>query len=217
VLAEQRYAAVVICNHEWDRRQSSKLKKLQQRANLAQPFADTSDIRMVDRRTIDTELVSQLAIGSYLMKHQDCVLRGPTGSGKTYIACALANRACQQFKKVLYLSASDLFDRLQIAEQKGDRKRVLDSLVAVDLLVIVDWFLHPPSAAQAQSLHILIDRRHRRASTIFCTQLSASDWHDQIEEKVIADAIVDRITSNAHTMELDCEDSLRRHFSSLND
>jgi DNA replication protein DnaC len=207
----------LICDHEWDRRQSSKLKKLQQKANLVQPFADISDIRMVDRRTIDIELVSQLAIGSYMMKHQDVILRGPTGSGKTYIACALANRACQQFKKVLYISASDLFDRLTIAEQRGERKRMLGALVNVELLVIDDWFLHPPSAVQAQSLHILIDRRHCRSSTIFCTQLTASDWHDQIEEKVIADAIVDRITSNAHMMELDCEDSLRRHFSSLND
>lgn len=172
---------------------------------------------MVDRRTIDTELINQLAIGRYLAKHQDCVLRGPTGSGKTYIACALANKACQQFKKVLYLSASDLFDRLFIAEQKGDRKRVLDSLVNVDLLVIDDWFLHPPNALQAQSLHTLIDRRHRKASTIFCTQLTAADWHDQIEEKVIADAIVDRIVSNAYMVELNCKDSLRKHFSSLNE
>ncbi|MDR0514797.1 MAG: ATP-binding protein [Coriobacteriaceae bacterium] len=205
----------LICDHEWDRRQSSKLRRLQKRAGLAQPFADVCDIRMVDRRRIDTELIARLAIGGYLMKHQDVVLQGTTGSGKTFVACALANKACQQFKKVLYLTAADLIDRLTIVAQGTERRRALDALVAVELLVVDDWFLRAPTAEQAQNLHVLVDRRHQRASTIFCTQLSPSDWHDQIEEKVIADAIVDRITTNSHTMELDCADSLRRVFSTL--
>lgn len=207
----------LICDHEWDRRQNAKLGRLQKRAGLAQPFADISDIKVMDGRSINRELMSQLAIGSYLLKHQDVVLTGPTGCGKTFVACALANRACQQFRTVLYLSATDLFDRLQIAQALGEKHRVLDTLVKVDLLVIDDWFLHAPSASQVQNLHTLIDRRHRRASTIFCTQLAPSDWHEQMEEKVLADAIVDRITANAHQTTLDCKDSLRKVFSSLSD
>ena len=68
-------------------------------------------------RNVDTELISRLAIGSYLVKHQDVVLQGPTGAGKTYVACALGNKACQQYRKVLYLPAGELFDRLTIAER----------------------------------------------------------------------------------------------------
>lgn len=207
----------IICDYEWDRRQSAKLARLQKRASFAQPFADIFDVKIMDSRTIDMELVSQLAIGSYLMKHQDVVLTGPTGSGKTFVACALGNRACQQFRRVLYLSATALFDRLQVAQVQGEQQRALDALVNVELLIIDDWFLHAPTAAQVQNLHTLIDRRHRRASTIFCTQLAPADWHEQMEEKVLADAIVDRITANAHQTTLDCKDSLRSVFSSLSD
>jgi DNA replication protein DnaC len=202
-------------DYEWDRRQNSKLKKLQKRASLAQPYADIADIRVVSKRTIDTELINRLAVGNYMMKRQDVVLQGPTGSGKTFVACALANKACQQFHSVLYLSASELFDRLSFFDRAGERKRALDHLLKVELLVIDDWFLSSPTKEQVQQLHVLIDRRHRAASTIFCTQLTATEWHDQMEEKVLADAIVDRIMTNAHITVLDCKDSLRRIFNSL--
>jgi len=204
-------------DHEWDRRQNSKLKKLQKKASLAQPYADIADIRLVADRVIDIELISRLTIGNYLTRHQDVVLQGPTGSGKTFVACALANKACQQFHNALYLGAAELFDRLTLGERIGERRRIFDQLVKVELLVIDDWFLNRPTNEQVQQLHILIDRRHRQASTIFCTQLTPDEWHDQMEEKVLADAIVDRITSNAHMTVLDCKDSLRRIFISLDE
>ncbi len=118
-------------------------------------------------RSMDVELIAQLAVGSYLARHQDVILQGPTGAGKTYVACALGNKACQQYRRVLYLSADELFDRLTIAERLGDKKRCLDQLVKIELLIIDDWFLTPPSRAQVQQLHTLIDRRHKQASTIF--------------------------------------------------
>lgn len=204
-------------DYEWERRQNTKLKRLQKRAKLIQPYADISDIRMVERRTLDIELINRLAIGNYLVRHQDVVLQGPTGSGKSYIACALANKACQQFHGALYLSASELFDRLSMAERIGERKRTLDALVKVELLVIDDWFLKEPTVEQVQQLHILVDRRHRNTSTIYCTQLCAEEWHERMEEKVLADAIVDRIVNNAHTTVLDCQESLRKYFNSMNE
>ena len=204
-------------DHEWDRRRNSKLKRLQKKASLAQPYADMADIRLVADRVIDTDLMGRLTIGNYLMRHQDVVLQGPTGSGKTFVACALANKACQQFHNVLYLDATELFDRLTLGERNGERKRVLDQLVKAELLVIDDWFLSRPTNDQVRQLHVLIDRRHRQASTIFCTQLAPDEWHDQMEEKVLADAIVDRIVSNAYMTTLDCRDSLRRIFNSMDE
>ena len=91
---------------EYDRRRDSKLHRLRKRADLAQPDADIADIKAMPGRSVDTELISRLAVGSYLQKHQDVILQGPTGAGKTYVACALANKACQQYRNVLYLSAS---------------------------------------------------------------------------------------------------------------
>ena len=167
-------------------------------------------------RKVDTELIARLAVGNYLQNRQDIVLQGPTGAGKTYVACALGNKACQQYRSVLYLPAAELFDRLTIAERTGDRKRCLDTLVKVELLIIDDWFLTTPSRPQIQQLHTLIDRRHKAASTIYCTQLPPGQWHDRMEEKILADAIIDRITTNAHTTVLNCDESLRKHFSDLN-
>jgi len=202
-------------DHEWERRRNAKLKRIQKKAALSQPYADVSDIRMVANRIIDIELISRLSVGSYLLKRQDIVLQGPTGSGKTFVACALANKACQQSYSTLYLSASELFDRLTFGDRAGERRRALETLVKVDLLVIDDWFLNEPSKEQVQQLHVLIDRRHRQASTIFCTQLTPAQWHDRMDEKVLADAIVDRITTNSYVTVLNCKDSLRRYFSSL--
>ena len=105
---------------EYERRRNSKLARLRRRANLAQPAADVGDIRMLPGRSVDSEFIARLAVGTYLLKHQDVVLQGPTGVGKTYVACALGNKACQQGHTVLYLSASELFDQLRLGERIGD-------------------------------------------------------------------------------------------------
>ena len=200
---------------EYERRRNSKLHRLRSRAGLAQPGADIADIKAMSGRKVDTELIARLAVGNYLQNHQDVILQGPTGAGKTYVACALGNKACQQYRSVLYLPAAELFDRLTIAERTGDRKRCLDSLVKVELLIIDDWFLTTPTRPQIQQLHTLIDLRHKAASTIYCTQLPPGQWHDRMEEKILADAIIDRITTNAHATVLTCDESLRKHFSGL--
>lgn len=200
---------------EYERRRDSKLRRLRRAAGLAQPDADIADIKAIPGRTVDTDLIARLAVGSYLARRQDVVLQGPTGAGKTYVACALGNKACQQHRRVLYLSAAELFDRITIAERVGDRKRCLDTLVKVELLIIDDWFLTTPTATQVQQLHTLIDRRHRSASTIYCTQLPPGQWHDRMNEKILADAIVDRITTNAHTTILNADESLRKHFTDI--
>lgn len=200
---------------EYERRRDSKLHRLRRQAGMAQSDADIADIRHLPGRNVDAELITRLAIGSYLVKHQDVILQGPTGAGKTYVACALGNKACQQYRKVLYLSADELFDRITIAERTDQKKRCLDTLVKVELLIIDDWFLTPPSRQQVQQLHTLIDRRHKTASTIYCTQLPPGQWHDRMDEKILADAIVDRITTNAHTTVLDCDDSMRKHFNQI--
>ncbi len=200
---------------EYERRRNSKLHRLRRHAGLAQPDADIADIKAMPGRAVDTELIARLAGGSYLVNHQDVVLQGPTGAGKTYVACALGNKACQQYRTVLYLPAGELFDRITIAERTGERKRCLDALVKVDLLILDDWFLTTPTRQQVQQLHILIDRRHKTASTIYCTQLPPGQWHERMEEKILADAIIDRIVTNAHSTVITCDESMRNHFNRI--
>ena len=131
------------------------------------------------------------------------------------MACALGNKACQQYRTVLYLPAGELFDRITIAERTGEKKHCLGTLVRVESLIIDDWFLTTPSRPQVQQLHTLVDRRHKTASTIYCTQLPPGQSHDRIEEKILADAILDRITANAHATVLTCDNSMRKHFNQL--
>lgn len=205
----------MITDREWERRRNSKLTRLRRAAELAQPHADIADLRVLPDRTIDTDLVGRLGVGNYIARHEDVIVLGPTGSGKTYLACALGNKATQQYKSVLYLRAIDLFDRLTLAERTGSRAQMLAKLVKVDLLILDEWFTSPPTVEQVRHLHALIERRTGVGSTIFCSQVPPAKWHDQIEEKVVADAIVDRITSNAHKTTLTCKDSLRRIFKPI--
>lgn len=200
-------------DREWERRQNTKLSRLRKNARLAAPAADVSDIKTLSGRKIDMEQVNRLAIGNYIISRRDVIIQGPTGSGKTYLACALGNKAIQQFKTVTYLRAADLFDEFTIAERAGTRMQFLEKPIKVDLLIIDDWFLTPPSPEQVRQLHQLVDRRCQTASTIYCTQLPPSKWHDRMDEKILADAIIDRITANAVKITLDATESLRRHFA----
>lgn len=143
----------LITDREWERRRNSKLARLRRAADLAQPHADVTDLRVLPDRTIDTDLVGRLAVGNYIAKHEDVIVLGPTGSGKSYLACALGNKAAQQYKSVLYLRAVDLFDRLTLAERAGSRSQTLAKLVKVDLLILDEWFTSPPTVEQVRHLH----------------------------------------------------------------
>lgn len=103
-------------------------------------------------------------MGNYLLKRNDVILQGPTGAGKTYVACALGNKAAQQYNTVSYLRAADLFDQFSIAERAGNKSQFLEKLVRLDLLIIDDWFLTAPSREQVQQLHQLVDRRCQAGS-----------------------------------------------------
>jgi DNA replication protein DnaC len=205
----------MMVDYEWDKKQNAKLARLQKQSHVVQSSASVHDLKQLPGRVLDMDLISRLSIGNYIINHQDVVLQGPTGSGKTYVACALANRACQQFSSTLYMTAAELFEKMTLAEQMGERKKVFDALAKVQLLCIDDWFLSSPSNRQVELLHTLIDRRHRTKSTIYCTQLPPTLWHERMEEKILADAIVDRIVSNSYITELDCKESLRKVFSTL--
>ena len=195
---------------EWDRRNNSKLARLRKTAQLAQPNADIGDIKRLADRKADYEMIAKLAIGNYIVAHQDVILQGPTGAGKTYVACALGNRACQQYKSVKYIRAAELCDQLTIADKAGTRTELMNKLVKIELLIIDDWLLTAPSKEQVQWLHTLIDRRTLRASTIYATQLPPAKWYDRMDEKIVAEAIIDRVTTNATTITLKAAESMRR-------
>jgi len=204
-------------DREFDRRRNSKLHRLTKAADLADPHAHLGGIITVPGRTLDREFIARLATGNYLVQGQNVIIQGPTGAGKTYLACALGTKAVQQYKTVKYYRASDLFDQITLADASGTRSQLIDKLVRLDLLIIDDWFLAAPTLEQVRHLHTLIDKRTGKGSTIFATQLPPAVWHDRMEEKIVADAIIDRITAGSHTTVISCDESLRRHFANQDD
>src|SRR5690606_13986691 len=134
--------------------------------------------------------------------HQNVVITGPTGVGKTYLACALAQQACRQGYRALYRRTSRLFDELRLARADGSYPRLLTRLARMDVLVIDDWGLAPLADAERRDLLEIMEDRYGLRSTVWTSQLPIEKWHDHLADPTIADAICDRLLHNAHRLVL---------------
>ena len=130
------------------------------------------------------------------------MITGATGTGKTYVACALAQQACRKGFRAVYRRASRLFDELRIARADGTYPRVLTRLARVDVLVIDDFAISPVSDEERRHLLELLEDRYGTRSTIVTSQLAPADWHDYLADPTLADAICDRIVHHAHRLML---------------
>ena len=171
--------------------------------------AVVEDIDMKSARGLDKALLQKLVAGDWIDRHQNLLIIGPTGVGKSWIACALGHKACRDNRSVLYQRMPRLFDALALARGDGRHARVLKSLARVELLILDDWGLAPMTAEQRRDLLEIMEDRHGRASTIVTSQLPVEHWHDIIGDPTIADAILDRLVHNAHRLALKGE-SLRK-------
>lgn len=133
--------------------------------------------------------------------HQDALITGPTGTGKTWLACALGHCACRDNRSVLYHRVPRLLERLGLARGDGRYARMLKSLAHVQLLILDDWAISPLTADQRRDLMEIIDDRHERASTIVTSQLPVEHWHEHIGNPTIADAVLDRLVHGVHRLE----------------
>ena len=167
------------------------------------------DIDFRRRRGLDRSQVMGLAEAHWVEAHHAVVIVGPTGVGKTYLACALAHSAIRQGHTALYLRAPRMFDELAIARADGRISRVMAAWARVGVLVIDDLLLRPLTPEQAADLlEIIEDRAHLR-STIVTSQLPVSLWHEALGDPTIADAVLDRLLEKAHRIELSGE-SMRK-------
>jgi DNA replication protein DnaC len=130
------------------------------------------------------------------------VLSGATGTGKTYLACALAQQACRKGYRVLYRRATRLFDELTLAHADGTYPRLLAKLARVDLLVLDDWGLAPLKEQERRDLLEVLEDRYGQRSTLMTSQLPPAKWHDHLGDPTVADAICDRLLHNAHWLAL---------------
>ena len=190
--------------HRQDKRLGARLRYARLRHQ-----ASPEDIDYRTSRGLDRRLMQDLVGGGWINAHDNLVITGPTGVGKSWLACALGHKACRDNRSVLYVRAPKLFDELALAHGDGSFVRRLKSLGAVELLIFDDWGLEPLDAQARHDLLEILDDRHGRASTIVTSQIPVADWHTLIGHATYADAILDRLVHNAHRVDLAGE-SMRR-------
>jgi len=187
---------------EWTDRQNKRLGRLLREAKLRIAGACLEDLEYAKERKLDRSLMRQLATGRWIESHQNVVITGATGVGKTYIACALAQQACRRGHRVLYRRAPRLFDELTLARADGSYATLLARFARTDVLLLDDWGLAPVNDVERRDLLEIMEDRHGLRSTIWTSQLPVAKWHDHLGDPTIADALCDRLLHNAHRIVL---------------
>jgi len=197
---DERFGLIV--EAESLRRENQRLERLLREAKLKLSQASIEDIDYASRREIDRSQIRQLATCRWVREHQNLIISGATGTGKTFIACALAQQACRQGFRTLYRRLPRLFDELTLAHADGSYGRVLARLARLDVLILDDWGLAPFQDQERRDLLEILEDRYGTRSTVVTSQFPPKTWHAQIGDPTLADSICDRLLHNAHRIAL---------------
>lgn len=193
---------------EFDDKYNKKLERLIKQAKFKQQ-ASFEQLNYHHPRGIDKNHLLRLQNCDWIKKSRDLLITGPTGVGKSFIACAIGFQACVNEIKVMYVTSNKLLDRLMFAKADGSYFKFIDSISKAKLLIIDDFGLRQIDNKQCTMLLDIIDDRHGKSSTIITSQLPVKAWYDCFAEPTIADAILDRLTNGSYRINLD-GDSMRK-------
>lgn len=203
---EERLALLV--EHEWDARQERRIGRLVHNAHLRLD-AHLEDVDYHTPRGLDRTVMRHLAQGEWVRRHHSVLITGPTGVGKTFAACALAQAACRMGYSARYYRVESLMDALTVTKADATYSATLRKLARIDVLVLDDWGLSALGAGEARSLLQVVDDRLDRRSTVIASQLPLERWHGVVEDPTMSDAILDRLVHGAHHIALKGE-SMRK-------
>ena len=172
------------------------------------------DINYTHPRGLDKGFFKTLATCQWIQAHQNIIITGPTGVGKSYLACALANAACRQGFTARYYRVPRLLQDLVLARGDGSYPRLLSQIAKINLLILDEWGLAPFTDIQGRDLLELVDDRHQLHSTIIVGQIPLEHWHELLPDPTVADAILDRLVHNAHKISLK-GDSMRKVIANV--
>ncbi|GMU45197.1 MAG: ATPase AAA [Lysobacterales bacterium] len=197
---EERLALLVDRERLW--RENQRRTRLLRGARLKVVAASIEDIDYKAARGLDKRQIATLATGEWIRRAQNLLITGATGSGKTWIACALAQQTCRQGRSVLYWRVPRLIEELRIAHGDGSYIRFLKTLSKASLIVLDDWGLAALSVQDRADLLEILDDRVNSGSTLIASQLPVEAWHAYLGEPTLADAILDRLVHHSHRIEL---------------
>ena len=199
---EERFGLLV--ERQWLWRENRTLAARLHHAQL-KVAASLEDIDYRHPRGLKRAQIDQLRASRWVANHHNCLITGPTGSGKTYLACALAHQACRDGHRVGYYYAPKLFRELQNAQADGSLMKLLKKLSRAALIVIDDFGVAAVTGKQYRDLLEILDDRHGLGSTLLTSQFPVDEWHGVINDATVADAILDRLVHNAYRLKLEGE------------
>jgi DNA replication protein DnaC len=203
----------LLIDREWYLRENRRLSRRLSQAKLQQP-ACVEDIDFKHSRGLNKSAIQELVRGQWIKGNLNLLITGPTGCGKTYLACALSHQACLAGFTAKYYRLPRLWNELKIAKANGTYANWLSQIAKIDILLLDDWGLSAPDDEQRRDLLEILDDRYKRKSTIVTSQLPTMHWHEHLNDATLADAILDRLLHNAIKLELNGE-SLRKNHKPL--
>lgn len=206
-LTPDEYLAL-LTDHQWEDRQNKKIQRLLKQAKFKQQ-ADLASIDYAHSRNLDKNMFNRLATLDFIKRKENIIATGASGTGKSFLIQALGHQACLSEISTSYLNTARILKRLKLSKVDGTYLKELDKLVKVDLLILDDFGLQSFDNHAREALMDIVDDRYNKSSTIIATQIPVSAWYDVIGEGTIADAILDRIVSSSHRIDL-VGDSLRK-------